>query len=75
MSFGRLNFDQIVESVLLELIYAGVPEGVSIDCKVGICGRTDADLKEFLKDAPGPPASTDQATVMASNETVVFKSQ
>jgi len=50
MSLANLNFDNISESDLLEQISAGVPEGVFVDYKRDMYGRSDADAKEFLKD-------------------------
>jgi hypothetical protein len=50
MSLGNLNFDQIAEAHLQALIETGVPEGIALDYKRKPYGRTDADVKEFLKD-------------------------
>src|SRR6266849_8967032 len=50
MSLSSINFDDISERDLLDQIQAGVPEGVLIDYKQNLYGRTDADVKEFLKD-------------------------
>lgn len=51
MSLGRLNFDDIVEADLNSLIATGAPEGIAIEYKRAAYGRSDADVKEFLKDA------------------------
>jgi hypothetical protein len=50
MALSNINFDSITESDLAELISAGVPEGVLLDYKRDMYGRSDADIKEFLKD-------------------------
>jgi schlafen family protein len=50
VALSNINFDQISESDLVEHIAAGVPEGILIDYKKDIYGRTDADVREFLKD-------------------------
>jgi len=50
MSLSNLNFENISESDLVEQISAGVPEGVLVDYKRDMYGRSDADAKEFLKD-------------------------
>jgi len=50
MSLSNLAFDEISEQHLLAQIEAGVPEGVLVDYKRDAYGRTDADVKEFLKD-------------------------
>jgi hypothetical protein len=50
MSLSNIDFDGISESDLIEQISAGVPEGVFVDYKREMYGRSDADAKEFLKD-------------------------
>jgi Putative DNA-binding domain len=50
MSIGRMNFDDISEADLNDLIQAGVPEGLVIDYKRDPYGSSDADKKEALKD-------------------------
>jgi hypothetical protein len=50
MAISNINFDEISESDLLEQISAGVPEGILVDYKREMYGRSDADAKEFLKD-------------------------
>jgi hypothetical protein len=50
MSLGRLNFDDLGERDLLDLVAAGVPEGQIVEYKRDPYGRADADVKEFLKD-------------------------
>ena len=50
MSIGRVNFDDISEADLNDLIQAGVPEGLVIDYKRDPHGNSDADRKEALKD-------------------------
>ena len=50
MSLSNLNFEYISESDLVKQISAGVPEGVLVDYKREMYGRSDADAKEFLKD-------------------------
>jgi hypothetical protein len=50
MSLSNLNFENISESDLLKHVSAGVPEGIFIDYKRDMYGRSDADAKEFLKD-------------------------
>src|SRR5258708_33933805 len=50
MALSNIDFEGISEPDLIEQISAGVPEGVLIDYKREMYGRTDADAKEFLKD-------------------------
>jgi hypothetical protein len=50
MSLGHMNFDEIVEKDLYDLIVTGIPEGMAIEYKRDPYGRADADIKEFLKD-------------------------
>jgi len=50
MSLSNLNFETISESDLIEQISAGVPEGILVDYKREAYGRSDADIKEILKD-------------------------
>lgn len=50
MPIDRLDFDNLGENDLSELVAAQVPEGLRIDYKKDIYGNTDADKREFLKD-------------------------
>lgn len=50
MSLGNLNFDDITEDNLRELIEVGVPEGLLIEYKSYIYGKSNDDKKEALKD-------------------------
>lgn len=50
MSIGRLNFDDINEGDIKSLITTGIAEGPLIDFKEASYGRTDNDVREFLKD-------------------------
>ncbi len=50
MSLGNLNFDDISEDNLNELIDVGVPEGLNIDYKRDLYGNSNEDKKEALKD-------------------------
>jgi hypothetical protein len=50
MSIGRVNFDDISEADLNDLIQAGVPEGLFIEYKRDPYGNGDSDKKEALKD-------------------------
>lgn len=50
MALSNINFDGISEADLVEPISTGVPEGVLVDYKREMYGRSDADAKEFLKD-------------------------
>lgn len=50
MSIGRTNFDEITEGDIFALINAAVPEGLNIEYKRDQYGRSDSDVKEFLKD-------------------------
>lgn len=50
MSLGNLNFDDITEDNLKELIEVGVPEGLAIEYKRDIYGKSDENKKEALKD-------------------------
>ena len=51
MPLSTINFDNIAEADLTEQIATGVPEGIFVDYKKDMYGRSDADVKEFLKDA------------------------
>ena len=50
MALSNLAFESISEDDLKEQISAGVPEGILVDYKRDMYGRSDADTKEFLKD-------------------------
>jgi hypothetical protein len=50
MPLATISFDSIAESNLAGQIATGVPEGVFVDYKKDMYGRSDADVKEFLKD-------------------------
>lgn len=50
MSIGRLDFEGVTEPDLVSLVDAGVPEGIALEYKECQYGRSDADVKEFLKD-------------------------
>jgi hypothetical protein len=50
MALSTINFEDISERDLTEFISAGVPEGVLLDYKREMYGRSDSDAKEFLKD-------------------------
>jgi hypothetical protein len=50
MSLGHLNFDDISEADLTGLIETGVAEGPTLEYKGAPYGRSDADVKECLKD-------------------------
>lgn len=50
MAIDRANFDGITENDLKELIEGQVPEGLRLDFKLTVYGRSDADKKELLKD-------------------------
>ena len=50
MPIDRLDFDNIQENDLSELVAAQVPEGLRIDYKKDLYGNSDADKREALKD-------------------------
>ncbi len=50
MPIERINFDDIAEADLQELIDVGVPEGLNVEYKRELYDNTDADKKEVLKD-------------------------
>jgi hypothetical protein len=50
MALSNLAFESISENDLREQISSGVPEGILVDYKRDMYGRSDADAKEFLKD-------------------------
>jgi hypothetical protein len=50
MALSNIAFEDIAERNLLDQIQAGVPEGVLVDYKRDMYGRSDADVREFLKD-------------------------
>lgn len=53
LSIDRLDFDNISENDLAELIVGQVPEGLRIDYKRDLYGNSDADKREALKDISG----------------------
>ena len=53
LPIDRLDFDNLSESDLSELIAAQVPEGLRIDYKRDLYGYSDADRREVLKDVSG----------------------
>ena len=53
MAVDRLDFDNLGESDLNELITAKVPEGIRIEYKRDLYGNSDADKREALKDVSG----------------------
>src|ERR1700686_5175709 len=50
MALSNKSFEEISESDLNDQVSAGVPEGVLLDYKRDLYGRSDADVREFLKD-------------------------
>jgi predicted HTH transcriptional regulator len=50
MALSHISFDDLSERDLLDQIQAGVPEGVPFEYKRDMYGRTDAGVREFLKD-------------------------
>ncbi len=50
MALERLDFENINEADLTELLTAQVPEGLRIEYKQALYGNSDADRKELLKD-------------------------
>jgi len=50
MPIDRLDFDNLGENDLSELVAAQVPEGLRIDYKKDLYGNSDADKREALKD-------------------------
>lgn len=53
MTIDRLDFDNLAESDLCELLAGQVPEGLRIDYKRDLYGNTDAEKREALKDVSG----------------------
>jgi len=53
MPIDRLDFDNLGENDLNELIAAQVPEGLQIDYKRDLYGNSDEDKRELLKDVSG----------------------
>lgn len=53
MSIDRLDFENISENDLQELVLGQVPEGLRIDYKRDLYGNSDADKRETLKDISG----------------------
>jgi hypothetical protein len=53
LSIDRLDFDNLSENDLTELITGQVPEGLRIDYKRDLYGNSDADKREVLKDISG----------------------
>jgi hypothetical protein len=50
MALSNKSFEEISESDLNDQLTVGVPEGVLLDYKGDLYGRSDADVREFLKD-------------------------
>jgi hypothetical protein len=50
VALSNKNFDDLFEQDLVDQKDAGVPEGVLVDYKRDMYGRTDADVREFIKD-------------------------
>jgi Putative DNA-binding domain len=50
MALSNKSFEEISESDLNDQVSARVPEGVLLDYKRDLYGRSDADVREFLKD-------------------------
>jgi Schlafen, AlbA_2 len=50
MALSNKSFEEISEGDLNDQVTAGVPEGVLLDYKRDLYGRSDADVREFLKD-------------------------
>lgn len=50
MALSNISFDELSERDLLDQVHAGVPEGVLVDYKRDLYGRTDSEVREFLKD-------------------------
>lgn len=50
MPFERIDFETLSETNLRDLVVAGTPEGRTIEFKRDNYGRSDADVREFLKD-------------------------
>lgn len=50
MPIDRLDFDNLAENDLVELVDTQVPEGLRIDYKRDTYGSKDSDKREFLKD-------------------------
>jgi hypothetical protein len=50
MSVEKSDFDAVDERDIQELVEAQVPEGLRLDFKLTIYGRSDADKRELLKD-------------------------
>ena len=53
MPIDRLDFENLAENDLAELLVAQVPEGLRIDYKRDLYGNSDADKRELLKDVSG----------------------
>jgi hypothetical protein len=53
LSIDRLDFDNLTENDLVELVVGQVPEGLRIDYKRDLYGNSDADKREALKDISG----------------------
>jgi Schlafen, AlbA_2 len=50
MSIARLDFDNLAEGDLVELVTGQVPEGLHLEYKRELYGNSDGDRKEYLKD-------------------------
>ena len=62
MPIDRLDFGNLAESDLAELLAAQVPEGLSTEYKRDLYGNSEADKKELLKDVAGPGEPREEGT-------------
>jgi hypothetical protein len=69
MPLSTINFDTIAESDLAGQVATGVPEGIFVDYKKDMYGRSDADIKEFLKDVSSFANSSGGHLIIGVDET------
>jgi hypothetical protein len=50
MSVDRLDFENLSEDDVAELVAGQVPEGLRIEYKRELYGNSDSERREFLKD-------------------------
>jgi hypothetical protein len=69
VSIEKTDFDSIEERDLQELVDAQVPEGLRLDFKLTIYGRTDSEKRELLKDVSALANSHGGHLVLGIEET------
>jgi Putative DNA-binding domain len=53
VTIDNLDFDEVAEGDIIELLFGQIPEGLRFDYKRELYGNSDADKREILKDVSG----------------------